>query len=224
MSETEFQSWHSREFAAQWAAEDLVADMLALPRQISVAIVEDAGVQVEHVVDLGAGQGPYLAAFLDAFPDASGTWVDSSEAMLDLAQDELARFGDRVSFVVHDVEQLETAAIGPAQAVVSSRALHHFSPESLAHVYRAIFDLVTPGGFVFNLDHVGGPGDWEQVLRRVRGRLVGERTRALKPHRHDYALARADQHAAWAAAAGFADPDVPWRTFYTALVAARRPA
>jgi SAM-dependent methyltransferase len=144
--------------------------------------------------------------------------------MLDLARVQLAPLGDRVAFVVHDVEDLANASIEPAQVVSSSRALHHFSPESLARVYRTIHGLVTPGGFVFNLDHVGAPGDWEQVMRRVRGRFVGERTHELKPHRHAYPLARADQHAAWAVDAGFADADVPWRTFYTALIAGRRPA
>jgi trans-aconitate methyltransferase len=224
VSETDIQSWHSPEFAGQWSAEDVIAEMLELPRRMSVAIVEDAALDVAHVIDLGAGQGPYLERFLQAFPAASGTWVDSSEAMLELAREQLAPYGDRVSFVVHDVEDLAGAQIEPAQVVVSSRALHHFAPESLARVYRAVFDLVTSGGFVFNLDHVGAPGDWEQVLRRVRGRFVGERTRALKPHRQNYPLARADQHAGWAVEAGFADADVPWRTFYTALIAGRRPA
>lgn len=223
MGETDIQSWHSPEFAGQWSAEDVIAEMLELPRRMSVAIVEDAGLDVAHVIDLGAGQGPYLERFLQAFPAASGTWVDSSEAMLELARGQLAPYGDRVSFVVHDVEDLASAQIEPAQVVVSSRALHHFSPESLARVYRAVFELVTPGGFVFNLDHVGAPGDWEQVLRRVRGRFFGERTRRLKPHRQDYPLARADQHAGWAHDAGFTDADVPWRTFYTALIAGRRP-
>jgi SAM-dependent methyltransferase len=224
MSETELESWHSHEYAGQWSAEDVIAQLLELPRRMSVAIVEDAGIDVEHVVDLGSGTGTYLELFLEAFPGARGTWVDSSEAMRDLARVQLAPLGDRVSFVVHDVEELASAAIEPAQVVSSSRALHHFSPESLARVYRAIHDLVTPGGFVFNLDHVGAPGDWEQVMRRIRGTFVGERTRELKPHRHDYALARADQHAGWAVDAGFADADVPWRTFYTALIAGRRPA
>jgi len=223
MGETELETWHSPEYAGQWSAEDVIAKLLELPRRISVAIVEDAGIEVDHVVDLGAGTGTYLELFLSAFPKARGTWVDSSEAMLELAREQLAPLGDRISYVIHDVEDLATAAIEPAQVVTSSRALHHFLPESLARVYRAIYDLVTPGGFVFNLDHVGAPGDWEQVMRRVRGQFVGERTRELKPHRQDYPLARADQHASWAVDAGFADTDVPWRTFYTALVAGRRP-
>jgi cyclopropane fatty-acyl-phospholipid synthase-like methyltransferase len=219
----QLESWHSGSYAAQWAGEDVISGMLDLPRHLSAAIVGDSGIVVEHVVDLGSGPGAYLQVFLDAFPDARGTWVDDSEAMLELARKELASFGDRVTYTIHDVERLDEAQVEPAQVVTSSRVLHHFSPESLARVYRAAFDLVTPGGFLFNLDHVGSAGDWEQVYRRVRGQFTGDRTQKLKPHRQDYPLARADEHTGWAADAGFEHPDVPWRAFYTALIAARRP-
>src|SRR5581483_7472063 len=47
--------------------------------------------------------------------------------------------------------------------VVSSRALHHFSWDSLEHVYQVVAVLTKPGGFVFDLDHVGSPDDyWNQ--------------------------------------------------------------
>src|SRR5213078_4087794 len=108
--------------------------------------------------------------------------------------------------------------------VISSRALHHLSAEALATLYRAVGELVEPGGFAFNLDHVGAPGELEQAYRRIRGRFTGERKQKLKPHRHDYPLARADEHAAWMEAGGFEDADIPWRTLYTALIAARRRA
>src|SRR5919202_1192228 len=196
--ETELGSWHSPDYASDWVGEDVVANMLSLPRKISVALVADAAIDVTHVVDLGAGQGPYLELFLRSFPNARGTWIDSSEAMEELAREKLAALGDRVRFVVGDVERLDELDVDPADVVVSSRALHHFSPESLARVYGAIHELVVPGGFVFNLDHVGAPGDWEQVYRRIRKQFTGPRKRELKPHRHDYPLAPASDHVAYA--------------------------
>jgi ubiquinone/menaquinone biosynthesis C-methylase UbiE len=218
------ESWHSASYAASWAGEDVIGNMLELPRRISAALVADAGIEVEHVIDLGSGPGVYLEVFLDAFSDARGTWVDSSEAMLELGRAALARFGDRVEYVLHDVERLETAKLGAAQVVTSSRTLHHFSPESLAHVYRAVHDVVTPGGFAVNLDHVGAPGDWEDVYRRVRAQFTGDRKQKLAAHRHDYPLAPTELHLEALSAAGFEAPDAPWRTFYTALMVARKPA
>jgi ubiquinone/menaquinone biosynthesis C-methylase UbiE len=221
---SELESWESPEYAAQWAGEDVIGDLLDLPRRISVAIVADAGVAVEHVVDVGSGPGAYLVPFLRAFPEARATWVDVSEAMRELAERELAEFAGRIRYVVADAERLDEVELEPAQGALSSRALHHFSHDSLQAVYRALHDVLAPGGFVMNLDHVGAQGDWEQVNRRIRPQFTGDRKRTLKPHRHDYPLARADQHAAWMEAAGFGPADVPWRSFYTALVVARKPA
>lgn len=216
-------SWHSPDYVDAWLGEDVVADLLQLPRRISVALVADADIDVSHVIDLGAGHGPYLELFLDAFPNARGTWVDSSAPMEEAARERLARLGGRVQYVLTDVRELGSAELEPAAAVVSSRALHHLSHDSLAALYRTLHDVVQPGGFVFNLDHVGAPGDLEQVYRRVRGQFTGERNKALKPHRQDYPLARADEHAGWMADAGFEHPDVPWRVLYSALIAARKP-
>lgn len=221
MSEA-LESWHSRDYAAAWAGEDVIANMLELPRRLSTAIVADAGIEVTHVIDIGSGPGVYLARFLEACPQARGTWTDSSEAMLDLARERLGGFGDRVSYELVDAERLDEASLEPAEVVVSSRVLHHFSPESLARVYRAIHGLLVPGGFFFNLDHVGAPGDWEQVYRHVRDRFTGPRKKRLAPHRHDYPLAPTEAHLGWARDAGFPDPDTPWRTLYTALILARR--
>jgi len=224
MSEQQLESWHSREYVAQWAGEDVIADMLALPRSISAALVADSGVDVSHVVDVGAGPGAFLDVFLRAFPDTRATWIDVSEAMEELGREGLAEFGDRVRYVIADAERLDELDVAPAEVVLSSRVLHHFSPESLARFYRAAHDILAPGGFVINLDHVGAPGDWEQAYRRIRKQFTGARKQGLKPHRHDYPLALAEQHMGWMTDAGFATPDTPWRMFYTALIVARRPA
>ena len=133
-------------------------------------------------------------------------------------------YGDRVTYVVADAERLAEVDVEPAQAVVSSRALHHFSQDSLRQIYRVAFEILVPGGFVMNLDHVGASGDWEQVYRRVRPQFTGNRKKRLQPHRHEYPLSRADEHASWMETAGFGPADTPWRTFYTALVVARKPA
>ena len=214
-------SWQSAEYVGQWAGDDVVGRLLETPREISLALVRDAGIEVSHVVDLGSGEGPYLADCLRAFEGARGTWLDSSEPMLERAREALAQLGDRVTFVVARAEELGSAGIERADLVVSSRALHHLTPEALARAYREVRELVTPGGFFFNLDHVGAEGDWEQRYRRIRDRFTGARRRRLQPHREDEPLQPVADHLRYLEQAGFAAVDVPWRMLYTALLAAR---
>jgi ubiquinone/menaquinone biosynthesis C-methylase UbiE len=213
-------TWQSADYVEQWAGEDVMGRLLELPRQISIALVQDSGLDVRHVVDLGSGEGPYLAELLRAFENAGGTWFDSSEPMLERARAALAEFGDRVTFVVAPAEQLGSAGIEPADVVVSSRALHHLAAPELARCYREVRDLLGPRGWFFNLDHVGAAGDWEQRYRRIRHRFTGRRRRSLQPHREDEPLQPVADQLRWLEQAGFGAVDVPWRTLYTALLAA----
>jgi len=214
-------SWQSADYVGAWAGDDRMGQLLATPRRLSIALVRDAGLEVGHAVDLGSGEGPYLADVLRAFDRARGTWLDSSEPMLERARASLAELGDRVTFVVAPAEELASAGVGPADLVVSSRALHHLKPDALARAYRDVRGLLRAGGWFFNLDHVGADGDWEERYRRVRDQFTGKRREALQPHREDEPLQRAAEHLRFLADAGFAAVDVPWRMLYTALFAAR---
>jgi tRNA (cmo5U34)-methyltransferase len=217
-------SWHTREYVAGWLEQDVIGDMLRLPRRISAALVADAGIDVDHVIDLGAGAGPYLKVLLDAFPSARGTWVDSSEPMLESAREQLGGYGTRVRYTIGDAEELAGIETEPADVIVTSRVVHHFSPESIRALYAAALERLRPGGFFFNLDHYGAPGDWEQRYRRIRGQFVGKPRTPLPPHQHDHPFSVPADHLAWLAAAGFEAPDVAWRTFYTALLVGRKPS
>jgi len=221
MNARQIGSWQSAEYVGRWAGDDVVGRLLETPRRVSIALVEDAGLDVRHVVDIGSGEGPYLADLLRAFGGARGTWVDSSEPMLERARAALAEFGERVTFVVAAAEELAATEIDGADVVVSSRALHHLTPDDLARAYRDVRALLNPAGWFFNLDHVGAAGDWEQRYRRIRDQFTGKRRAALQPHREDEPLQPVADHLRYLEQAGFAAVDVPWRMLYTALLAAR---
>jgi tRNA (cmo5U34)-methyltransferase len=214
-------SWQSADYVGRWAGDDVMAALLETPRRISAALVVDDAASVTHVVDVGAGEGPYLAEMLRTFDGARGTWLDSSEPMLERAQEALAEFGSRVRFVLGPAEELAHAGIAPADLVVSSRALHHLRPDDLARAYREVRELLTPGGWFFNLDHVGADAGWEQRYRRIRHLFTGKRRQALRPHREDAPLQPLSAHVRLLEQAGFSAVDVPWRMLYTALIAAR---
>ena len=218
----ELGSWQSSTYAVEWASDDVLADTLRLPRRISTALVLDSGVPVRRVADLGSGQGTYLECFLEAFPDARGIWIDANEGMRELAAERLAGFGDRIEFVLADVEHLDKLELRDIDVITTSRVLHHFRGDSLRRVYRAARDALNPGGFLFNLDHVGPPGEWDRRYRSIREQFTGPRSGHVRPHREDYPLPGANLHLELISEAGFETPDIAWRMFYTVLLVARR--
>ena len=202
----QMQRW-SDDYAGAWAADDVLEDALAPARRLTAELVGE----VEHAIDLGAGTGVYLAAI----PARRRTWVDGSERMRDLARE---RLGDDVTYVVGDVSALASLGLERAQVVVTSRVVHDLPPDAHAAFYSAVFDLLEPGGFCFNLDHVAVPPEWDDLYRKLRA----QRERPLAPHR-DHPLASVGEHLLRLEEAGFDPTDVPWRLFGTALLAARRP-
>jgi tRNA (cmo5U34)-methyltransferase len=214
-------TWSEDEFVTEWVNTDIVENMLTLPRRISVAVTADAEVPVSHVIDLGSGPGAYLEALLRAYPEARGTWVDSSDQMQEIARERLASLEDRVEYRLGEIESLADLNLEHGEIVLTSRVVHHLPPDAIQRLYREVHRLLRPGGFFFNLDHFGAPADWESRYRRIRPKFTGPRTSDIPPHRHDYPFSPIDNHLDWLEQAGFTAPDVPWRTFYTALLAAQ---
>jgi tRNA (cmo5U34)-methyltransferase len=102
-----------------------------------------------RVLDLGGGTGALAAAVLDRLPGARVTIVDVDAEMLDEARQRLRRFEDRVAF--REGSFLES--LPPADAVVSSLALHHVHDLAIkTALYRRIRETLSPGGVFLNLD------------------------------------------------------------------------
>lgn len=223
MTDTERHSWSSPEYVSDWIDQDVLHDLLDLPRRMSVGLVRDSGIEVRHVIDIGAGPGAYLRAFLEAFPAAEGVWIDASQPMEDAAREELGDLGDRITFVQADASRPGSLELPDAQVITTSRMVHHFSPESTQELYQVVRDALTQGGWFFNLDHYGSPADWEAAYRRVRSELTGRRKDPKDRHPHEHPFQLLATHLEWVGDAGFETPDVAWKTFFTALVAARTP-
>lgn len=101
-----------------------------------------------RVLDLGAGTGLELIPLYERFPDIRVTAVDLSEDMLSVLR--TREFADRVTFTVGD---FFTADLGEGyDAVISTSALHHFTPEDKVRLYRRVHDALRPGGLFLNAD------------------------------------------------------------------------
>lgn len=113
------------------------------------------------VVDLGCGPGSLGARILDRLPGARVVGADSDPVLLGLAA---GAYGDRENLRVVDTDLRTvgwTAALRldrPADAVVSTTALHWLHTDELGRLYRDVADLLRPGGVFADGDHVfAGP-------------------------------------------------------------------
>lgn len=211
--------WLDPAFVERWTAADTLAEFLGAPRQISAIIVAQDRPQTRLVLDIGSGPGDYLATMLEAFPRANGVWSDVSQAMVDTAQNSLARLADRVSFQVADMVDLSPLP-SCVDVIVTSRATHHLDPAALARFYADAGRHLAPGGWLVNLDHVGLPEAWDARLRGARRILIPPSS--TPSHHHTIALPSARDHLTGLAEAGFDDVDTPWRGLFTCLFMARR--
>jgi ubiquinone/menaquinone biosynthesis C-methylase UbiE len=108
-----------------------------------------------EVLDVGAGYGAVSEELLQAFPAARVTLQDYSRPMLDRARQRLADRSDQLRFVLCDLvdPSWPKQVGGPFDLAVSAIALHNLrNPEKIFACYRAIHDLLKPGGSFLNCD------------------------------------------------------------------------
>jgi ubiquinone/menaquinone biosynthesis C-methylase UbiE len=107
------------------------------------------------VVDLGAGSGIFLERILSANETAHCYWVDSSEGFLEIAQQKLAPYQDRVTFVVATMEEdWEQQLTQSPNFILSMSAIHHLLNEEKMELYRRCFNVLAGNGWFVNIDEM----------------------------------------------------------------------
>ncbi len=214
--------WQDRQFAEGWIASDRFEDLLSLPRRMAAALIAQERPETTVVLDVASGPGAFLTAVLDEIPEARGIWSDASQAMADEARSRLARFGDRVEFREVDMTALRSAGLPSGlDAIVTSRAAHHLDRSELGRFYTQCAELLAPGGWLVNLDHIGPSEVWDRRLRALRPRFVPAGGDGPK-HHHNYPLTSVADHLAAYAEAGIDDVELVWRGFYSCLFMGRK--
>ena len=215
-------AWIDENYVASWAAADGFAGLLELPwRMASLLVSLDRA--PELIIDIGSGPGTFLAQLLTVHPSARGVWVDISPAMRERAQETLAPFAGRVSYVVGDMTRLaELDLPAGADVITNSRVAHHLSTTELEAFYQAGGQLLASGGWMVTLDHIRPEPSWDKRLHSVLP-AFGGRNAGQPTHPHSYPLPTIADHVTAMSRARLEEIDMPWRAFYTCLILGRRP-
>jgi SAM-dependent methyltransferase len=152
------------------------------------AVQESAGRPDPLVLDLGCGPGSLAVRLLGRMPEAMVVAIDADPLLLTLGRVAWAgRPGLR--FTDHDLRVRGWShAVGldrPADAVVSTTALHWLRPDALAAVYAEAATVLRPGGVLLNGDHFHEDEAAAPVLARLSRALIEREEQRRAPHGRD---------------------------------------
>lgn len=135
--------------------------------ELMLRLMEASQPRLEHFLDLGCGDGILGRAILDRFPQAQGTFVDFSEAMLQAARERVPAPA-QAAFFLQDYGQPDWVAVvqprGPFDVIVSGFSIHHQPDRRKREIYEEVYGLLKPGGLFLNLEHVSSPTPWLESL------------------------------------------------------------
>lgn len=163
MSTTDYR-WNQSQAAADYdAAAPVIHPQYVAVQEGILAALPFAADQAFRLVDVGGGSGRLVERVLEEFPQATATVMDQSEPFLGVAQQRLARFGSRASFVKQRLQDDWAAVVGPVDAVVSSSAIHHLEPTEKQQLFARINAAISPGGVFINGDEHRPASDAEYL-------------------------------------------------------------
>jgi len=225
--------------------EGLMGAIPFFDAQIETMMSLIEGQSVTSFLDLGCGDGILSRAILSRYPSARGVLLDFSSPMLKKAREAFAGQAASLKFVRADfaVPDWPSKAGGATaktfDVIVSGYAIHHQRAEVKRSIFKVIFELLSPGGYFINIDHVasptknimdisnnifiehlkayhesqGGPADFEKVRDIFLERMAEEAG----------VLSTLDSQIRWLGECGFIEVDCFFKYFELAVFGGRKP-
>lgn len=136
-----------------------------------------------RVVELCCGEGLLAGAVLERFPGCAVHAFDGSAAMIEHAQQALARHGGRFEARRFDLGDRSWRDLSAVDAVLSSLAVHHLDGAGKRELFRDMARALAPGGALLIADVVQprtpaaaalAARAWDEAVRRRSLELAGD--------------------------------------------------
>jgi trans-aconitate 2-methyltransferase len=174
----------------------------------------------ETVLDAGCGSGRVTEQLVERLPNGHVIALDASPSMVDEARRRLARFGDRITYVVADLNEPFELPGGALVDAILSTATFHWVPDHAA-LFRNLAAVIRPNGRL--VAQFGGAGN----IARVKAIVASIGDGWLGPAHYETPEATTER----LAAAGFVDihawlqpeptrfePGEPFETFLRTVI------
>lgn len=160
-------------------------------RETQIQIITDlipASETPFNVLELCCGEGLLAGAILEKYPNCTVYGFDGSAEMLQQAQKNLTKFGERFVTRHFDLFDEEWRRLDwQPRAVVSSLAIHHLDGRQKAALYRDIYGLLEPGGALLIADVIEPVNEVANaVAAEGWDSAVRERALAIDGHEEAY--------------------------------------
>ena len=148
------------------------------------AVEEGTGRADPLVLDLGCGPGSLAVRLLDRIPMATVVAVDADPLLLALGR---AAYGEVTGLRFADLDLRQpgwSARLGlgrPADAAVSTTALHWLREEALRALYAELVAVLAPGGLLLDGDHLTVDEAESPTLARLDHALLEREARRRFP-------------------------------------------
>jgi trans-aconitate 2-methyltransferase len=137
---------------------DRVADPMA---RWGAAVIERLPLHGdERVLDAGCGSGRVTELLADRLPDGQVVALDGSPSMIDAARQRLARFGDRIEYIVADLGDPPPIE-GEVDAILSTATFHWVADHDA--LFANLAAVTRPGGWL--VAQCGGSGNIASIQR-----------------------------------------------------------
>lgn len=114
------------------------------------ALADNLDKKPGKILDLGAGTGLELIHLFELFPEAKVTVIDITENML--AELSKREFASNIETICGDFFEVDFGR--DYDAVISTSALHHFTPKEKQILYKKIFACLKSNGQFINCDKI----------------------------------------------------------------------
>lgn len=210
---------------------------------VMISILKTREQPIERFMDLGCGDGILGAAILGEYPSSQGVLIDFSEPMLDQAREQLKEYESQLVFENLDygdpawINRMQSP--GPFDAIVSGYSIHHQPDARKREIFTEIFNLLKPGGWFVNIEHIAPAAQMVTDLfnnhiiegyYEIEQRNGGTQTREEmanvflnRPDKDANKLLSVDTQCAWLREIGYEQVDCYFRVYELAVFGGRRP-